>query len=58
VHAPSEEKRDDSNDRLFEELEQVFEHFPKNHMEIILRDFNAMLGAKTLQNRQFGMEPT
>jgi len=29
VHAPSEEKCDDSKDRFYEELEQVFDHFPK-----------------------------
>jgi len=29
VHAPSEEKRDESKDRFFEELEKVFDHFPK-----------------------------
>ena len=28
MHAPSEEKRDDSNDSIYEELEQVFYHFP------------------------------
>jgi hypothetical protein len=38
VHAPSEEKSEDLKD---EELEQVFYHFPKYHMKILLRDFNA-----------------
>ena len=28
VHAPSEEKCDDSKDIFYEELEQVFYHFP------------------------------
>jgi hypothetical protein len=28
VHAPSEEKSDDSKDNFYEELEQVFDHFP------------------------------
>jgi hypothetical protein len=27
VHAPSEEKSDDSKDSFYEELEQVFNHF-------------------------------
>ena len=27
VHAPSEEKSDDSKDSFYEELEQVFDHF-------------------------------
>ena len=29
VHAPSEEKGDDTKDSFYEELEQVFDHFPK-----------------------------
>ena len=29
VHAQSEEKSDDSKDSFYEELEQVFDHFPK-----------------------------
>ena len=28
VHALSEEKSDDSSDSFYEELEQVFDHFP------------------------------
>jgi len=27
VHAPSEEKSDDSKDSFYEELEKIFEHF-------------------------------
>jgi hypothetical protein len=38
VHAPSEDKSDDSTDSFFnEELEQDFNHFPKHHIKIILR---------------------
>jgi len=29
VHAPSEEKSNDSKDSLYKELEQVFDHFPR-----------------------------
>ena len=29
VHAPSEEKSDELKDSFYEELEQVFDHFPK-----------------------------
>ena len=32
VHAPSEEKSDDSKDSFYEELEQIFYHFSKYHM--------------------------
>ena len=44
VHAPSEEKCEDSKDSFYEELEQVFGHFPKYHMKILLGDFNAKVG--------------
>jgi len=37
VHAPSEELKDS----FYEELEEVFDHFPKYHMKILLGDFNA-----------------
>jgi hypothetical protein len=43
VHAPTEEKSDDSEDSLYKELEQVFEHFPKFQMKFLLGDFNAKL---------------
>ena len=31
VHAPREEKSDDSKDSFYEELEQVFDNFPLYH---------------------------
>jgi len=31
VRTPSEEKSDDSKDSYYEELEQVFGHFPQYH---------------------------
>jgi len=43
VHAPSEEKSDNSTGRFYEKLEQVFNHLPKYRMKILL-DFNAKLG--------------
>ena len=46
VHAPSEEKCDESKDSFYEELEQVFDHFPKYHMKMLLGDFNAKVGQK------------
>ena len=36
VHAQSEEKSDESKDSFYEELEQVFDHFPKYYMKILL----------------------
>jgi len=41
VHAPSEEKSDESKDSFYEELEQLFDHLPKYHMKILLGHFNA-----------------
>ena len=48
MHAPSEEKRDNSEDSFYEESEQVFDHLPKYHMKILLRDFNAKLGKEDI----------
>jgi len=33
---------------LYEELEQVFNNFPKYHMKILLGDFNAKLGREDI----------
>jgi hypothetical protein len=41
VHTQSEEKSDDSKDSFYEELEQIFYHFRKYHMKILLGGFNA-----------------
>ena len=46
VHAPSEEKSDESKDGFYEQLEQVFYHFPKYHTKILLGDFNAKVGER------------
>jgi len=46
VHAPSEEKNDDSKDSFYGELEQVFDHFSNYHMKILLEDFNVKVGRK------------
>jgi len=48
VHAPSEEKSNDSKDSFYEELEQVFYHFPKYHMKIISGYFNEKVGKKNI----------
>jgi hypothetical protein len=49
VHAPTEEKSDDSKDSYYEELEQVFDYFPKYNMKILLGDSNAKLGGRYFQ---------
>jgi len=45
VHSPSEEKSYDSKDSVYEELEQVSDHFPQYHMRILLVDFNTKFGS-------------
>ena len=56
VHAPSEEKSNESKDSFYEELEQVLRHFPKYHMKIILGDFNAKLGRENIFRPTIGNE--
>ena len=48
VHAPSEDKSDDSKDSFYEELEQVFNNFSKYHTKILLGDFNAKVERKDI----------
>jgi hypothetical protein len=48
VHAPSEEKSDDSKERFYEVSEQVFLHFPKYNMKILLGDFNEKVGREDI----------
>jgi hypothetical protein len=48
VHAPTEDKTDEVKDTFYEELERVFDKFPKYHMKILL--------GKTFLNRQLGMK--
>ena len=43
MHALSDEKSNYSKDSFYKELEQVFDHYPKYHMKILLGDFNAKL---------------
>jgi hypothetical protein len=42
-------------DRFYEELEQVFDKFPKYRMKILLGDFNVKVVGKTFSNQQLGM---
>jgi hypothetical protein len=55
VHAPTEDKTDDVKGSFYEELERVFDKFPKYHKKIQLGDFNAKV-ARTFSNRQLGMK--
>jgi hypothetical protein len=40
VHAPTEDEIDDAKDSFYEELECVFDKFPKYHKKILLEDFS------------------
>jgi hypothetical protein len=41
VHAPTGDKDDYIKDSFYEKLEEVFHNFPRYHMKILLRVFNA-----------------
>ena len=56
VHAPSEEKHDDSKDSFYNEIKQVFYRFPKYHMKILLGDFNAKVGRDNIFKLTIGNE--
>ena len=56
VHAPSEQKSDDSKDSFYEELEQVFYHFPNYHVKILLGDFNAKVRRENIFKPTIGNE--
>jgi hypothetical protein len=56
VHAPTEDKTDDVKDSFYEELERVFDKFPKYHMKILLGDFNAKVGREDIFKPTIGNE--
>ena len=56
VHEPSKEKSDEPKDSFYEELEQVFYHFSKYHMKILLGDFNAKVGRENIFKPTIGNE--
>jgi len=41
---------------FYKELEQVFDHFPKYHMKILLGDFNAKVGRENVFKPTTGNE--
>jgi hypothetical protein len=56
VHAPTEDKDNDIKDSFYEELEQVFDQFPRYHMKILLGVFNAKVGKEDIFNPIIGNE--
>jgi hypothetical protein len=55
-HAPPQNKADDVKDSFCEDLERVFGTFPKYHMKILLRDFNAKVGREDIFKPTTGNE--
>jgi len=58
VHAPSEDESDDSKDSFYEDLQQVFYHFPQYHVKILLEDFNAKNGRENIFKLTIGNQST
>jgi hypothetical protein len=58
VQAPSEEKSDYLKDSFCEDLEQVFDHFPKYHTIILLVDCIAKVGSENIFRQTIGNEST
>jgi hypothetical protein len=56
VHVPTEDKTNDVKDSLYEELQRIFDKFPRCHMKILLGDLNAKVGREDILNRQLGMK--
>jgi hypothetical protein len=56
VHAPSEDKCDDTKDGFHEELECVLYQFLKYHMKILLRYFNAKVERDDILQPTIGNE--
>jgi hypothetical protein len=56
VHASTKDETFDMKDSFYEELEHVFDKFPKYHMEILLEDFNAKVGREGIFKPTSGNE--
>jgi len=56
VHSPSEDKSDDSKHSFYEEMEQVFDHFPRYHMKNLLGDFKAKVRRENILKPTIGNE--
>jgi hypothetical protein len=46
----------DVKDSFYEELERVFDEFPRYHMKILLGDFNAKVGRENIFKPTIGNE--
>jgi hypothetical protein len=55
VHAPTEDKIDYVNNRFYEELEQLFDKFPRYHIQM-LGDFKSKVGREDIFKPTIGNE--
>jgi exonuclease III len=55
-HAPTDDKNHDVKDSFNEELERIFDKFPKYHMKILLGDFNVKVGNEDISTPRIGNE--
>jgi hypothetical protein len=56
VHIPTEDKTDNVKDSCYEDLERVFDKFPKYHVKILLGDFNAKVRREDIFKPKIGNE--
>jgi hypothetical protein len=56
VHAPTDDKIDDIKDKCYEELEHVFNKFPKYHTKFLSGDFYAKVGREEIFKPTIGNE--
>jgi hypothetical protein len=48
VHAPTEDKSDDTKESLYEEIEGALDRFRKYHIKRLSRDFNAKVEVEVI----------
>jgi hypothetical protein len=56
VHALTQDKIDDVKESLYEELEHVFDEFPKYHTAVLLGGINAKAGREDIFKPAIGYE--
>jgi hypothetical protein len=56
VHAPTEDKINDVKGSFYEEMERIFDKFPKFHMKILLVDLNAKVGREDIFKPTIGSD--
>jgi hypothetical protein len=54
VHVPTEDKTDDVKDSFYDELECIFDKFPKYHVKILLGDLNTKVGREDVSKPTTG----